>query len=46
MDYRIEEIRFGDDPKIYFKPFKSGKYGLMRSIQNCGDAFVKPTRML
>jgi hypothetical protein len=27
MDYRIEEIRFGDDPTIYFKPFKSGKFG-------------------
>jgi hypothetical protein len=28
MDYRIEEIRFGDDPTIYFKPFKSNNYGL------------------
>ena len=27
MDYRIEEIRFGDDPTIYFKPFKSSKLG-------------------
>lgn len=29
MDYRIDEIRFGDGPTIYFKPLKSGKYGLM-----------------
>jgi hypothetical protein len=28
MDYRINEIRFEDDPTIYFKPFKSGRYGL------------------
>jgi hypothetical protein len=28
MDYRIQEIRFGYDPTTYFKPLKSGKYGL------------------
>ena len=27
MDYRIEEIRFGTGPEIYFKPLKSGNYG-------------------
>jgi hypothetical protein len=27
MDYRIEEIRFGNGPEIYFKPLKSSKFG-------------------
>ncbi len=28
MDYRIEEIRYGNDPKSYFIPYRYNKFGL------------------
>jgi hypothetical protein len=36
MDYRIEEIRYGNDPKSYFIPYRYNKFGLWENFPNCG----------
>jgi len=41
MDYRIEEIRFGDDSTIYFKPFKSSKFGYFEEYSELRGSFCE-----
>lgn len=36
MDYRIEEIRYGNDPKSYFIPYRYNKFGLWETYPRDG----------